>query len=96
MTFQIDTGEPQVRDTYRIDRVQELLDAVHDELGADPTQEQVDSLLVQYIIGELGQPKTAQTVRRRFVQYWPLIQPLAEREPEQFDSLILEMAEIIS
>lgn len=96
MTFTIDTGTAVEINVFRVDREISLLDAVHDRLGADATQSQIDDLLVQYITGELRAPKTLKTIRRRLLQYWPLISPLAEREPEMFDSLILEVAELIS
>lgn len=95
MTFQIDTGtQPDAAKNWRFDRVEILIESIRDELGDDATQAQIDNLVVQYVTGELRQPKTLATVRRRLLQYWPLIAPLADREPEQFDAIILEFAEI--
>jgi hypothetical protein len=96
MTFQIDTGTENRPTAWRIDRGELLMQSVHDDLPDNAAQEQIDDLLTQYIIGELAKPKTAATVRRRFAQYWPLIAPLAERAPDAFDSVIMEMAEILS
>lgn len=94
--MKIDIGPAAPPKTYQIDKVQQLLDAVRDELPADATQAQIDDLTVQYVIGDLRTPKTARTVRTHFIQYWSVIQPLAHREPEMFDAIILEMAEILS
>ena len=96
MTFAIDTAPAVENRTFQIDRVQALLDAVRDELGENATQEQIDGKLAEYITGELRAPKTVKTSRRHFIQYFPLIAPLADREPDLFDALILELAELVS
>lgn len=93
MSFTIDTGSMETAHAYSLDHVQLLLQSVRDELPEDATQAQVDDLLCQYIIGDLRQPKKIKTVRGHFVRYWPLIAPLASREPELFDSLLLEFCD---
>ena len=77
----------------RVDRSDNLLSAILDRLPEYATQDQVDGMTAQWVMGELRSPKTLQTVRRRFVQLWPLIAPLAERQPDQFDAIALEFAE---
>ena len=94
VNFQIDTGAtPGI--AMRNDRADLLLQVVQDQLPDDATQAQIDGQIIQAVTGELRQPKTAQTVRRRWCQLWPLIAPLAEREPEQFDALFLEFLDRI-
>jgi hypothetical protein len=77
----------------RVDRADNLMSAIIDSLPQDATQAQIDGMTAQWVMGELRTPKTLQTVRRRFVQLWPLIAPLAERQPDQFDAITLEFAE---
>jgi hypothetical protein len=77
----------------RVDRSDNLMSAIIDNLPEDATQAQIDGMTAQWVMGELRTPKTLQTVRRRFVQLWPLIAPLAERQPDQFDAITLEFAE---
>lgn len=91
MTFTIDTGVPER--LYDLDRVQVILDAARDA-AADPTdQRAVDARVIDMVTGELREPRRPETLRRRFVQLWPLVAPLAFREPEQFDAILLEYAE---
>lgn len=80
-------------DSLRLDRADNLMSAILDSLPEDATQEQIDGMTAQWVMGELRSPKTLQTVRRRFVQLWPLIEPLAHRQPDQFDAIALEFAE---
>lgn len=93
MIFAFDAGE-RASNLFRIDRVEGIENAVRDALPEDATQAQIDAAMISVILGELHAPKTLQTVRRRLVQLWPLISPLAEREPEQMDAILLEYAEI--
>lgn len=95
MPLEIDTGTKE-QTAWQPDKVQLLLDSVRDELPETATQTQIDGKVVEYIVGDLRAPKRLETKRRHLVQYWPLIAPLAVREPEQFDSLILEFAELVS
>lgn len=92
MSFLIDTGPEPLR-APRWDRCQVIADAAADAAGDGATQAQIDAQLVTTILGELRGPKRAATVRAHFAQLWPLIAPLADREPEQFDAIILELAE---
>lgn len=93
MTFTIDTGSADTAHGYSLDHVQLLLQSVRDELPADATQAQIDDLLAQYIIGDLRQPAVLETVRGHLLRYWPLIAPLAGREPQLFDSILSEYVE---
>lgn len=87
--------EPRVgfQNHLKIDRAGETLQAILDSLPEDATQAQIDGKTVEWVTGELRSPKTLQTVRRRFVQLWPLISPLAESYPAGFDAILLEFAE---
>lgn len=67
-----------------------MLFAVMDSLPEASSQAQIDSALVEAITGELRKPKTLQTVRRKLVRFMPILIGLAEREPEQFDAILLE------
>lgn len=96
MRFTIETGITSTAHGYSLDHVQLLLQSVRDELPEDATQAQIDDLLVQYITGDLRQPKTAKTVRGHLLRYWPLIAPLASREPELFDAVLLEFCDRVS
>ena len=89
MTFTIDTGVT-ASNSFAIDRVAMVLDGIADALPDNPTQAQIDDAVVQIVTGELRKPKTMPTVRRMMTRYWPVIAPLAEREPAQFDALMLE------
>ena len=71
-----------------------ILDAAMDSLPATATQAQIDARLVEYITGDLRKPKTMKTVRAHLLAHWHHIAPLAERAPELFDSIILEVAEL--
>jgi hypothetical protein len=93
--FEIDTGDNFARNPMRMDHNEALLDAVLDALPEDATQAQIDDALVQAIFGQLRKPKRADTVRRHLCRMWPLIAPLAEREPEQFDAIIMEFLDRI-
>lgn len=92
MSFTI-SNSPQTAHVYAIDHVEMLLQTVHDELEDDATQAQIDDLLCQYIVGDLRQPKTLKTVRGHLLRYWPLIAPLANREPDLFDQILLEFCD---
>ena len=89
-SFVIDTG---FQNHLKIDRAGETMQAILDSLPHDATQAQIDGKTVEWVTGELRSPKTLQTVRRRLVQLWPLITPLAESYPEGFDAILLEFAE---
>lgn len=94
MPFEIDTAEdflPAGPDFKFGGNV--LMDSVLDALPADAPQSKIDDLLTQRIIGDLRKPKLMKTVRAHFIMHWPLIVQLAEREPDLFDSIILELAE---
>lgn len=92
MTLIIDTGDTY-RPEYRINRVEGISDAIIDSLPPTATQAQVDDATAQIVTGELRQPKQLKTVRRRLCQLWPLIEPLAEREPDMFDAILLEFSD---
>lgn len=91
-SFEIDTGASLVNH-MRIEPVEDVLGIVLDRLPADPTQAQIDGALVCEITGILRTPKKLETVRRKLLSLWPLIAPLAERDPAGFDSILLEFAE---
>lgn len=96
MSFTIETGVSGSFETahgYALDHVKLLLQSVHDELPEDATQAQIDDLISQYVIGDLRQPKTMRTVRNHLLRYWPVIAPLAAREPEIFDQILLEFCD---
>lgn len=92
-SFVIDTGTAGIN--LGFDTRDWLVEHVMSFLPPDPTQAQIDGAMVQAITGELRGPKKSATVRRRWCQLWPLIAPLAEREPEQFDALFLEYLDCI-
>jgi hypothetical protein len=86
--FEIDTGTRT--HAPQIDRVEGIMFAVLDGLPEGATQAQIDDAIIQQVFGSLREPKRSDTVRRRLLQLWPLIAPLAEREPAQFDAILLE------
>jgi len=92
MSFTIEAADKPA--TYRMDHVAMLLDMARDSLPEDATQAQIDDMVVQYIIGDLRRPKRLATVRSHLVRYWTLIEPLAYREPDLFDQIMLEYAEL--
>lgn len=96
MTFTIDTGSAATAHGYSLDHVELLLQSVKDELPQDATQSQIDDLICQYVIGDLRQPKRLETVRNHLLRYWPLIAPLAGREPDLFDQILLEFCDRVS
>ena len=97
MTFVIDTGNSFSRENaHRVDKVEAIMQNVLDGLPENATQAQIDDQIVQIVMGDLRGPKRLQTVRRHFLQFWPLIAPIAERDPAQFDAVILELAERIT
>jgi len=89
MPFEIQT-QVNTPNLFKTDLVGTLEQAARDGLPDDFTQAQLDDAMAQLIMGELRSPKTLKTVRRRLVGLWSLIAPLAEREPEVFDEIILE------
>lgn len=91
--FAFDTGPAAFQNHLQIDRAGETMQAILDSLPDNPTQAQIDGATVQWVTGELRAPKTAKTVRRRLIQLWGLIEPLAETDPDGFDAILLEYAE---
>jgi nucleotide-binding universal stress UspA family protein len=91
----IDTGPEPLR-APRWSRCEVIADAAADAAGDGASQAQIDAHIVTTILGELRGPRKAETVRRHFVGLWPIIAPLADREPEQFDAIILELADRLS
>lgn len=89
-SFEIDTGTERPRRMFSMGFLEVLMDGVMDSLPPNPTQEQIDDVLVQHIIGILRKPKTLETVRFKLVSLFPLLVGLADREPEQFDAILLE------
>lgn len=67
-----------------------LMDCVMDSLPENATQAQIDDMLVQVIMGILRKPRTLATVRRKLVSLFPILKGIAEREPAQFDAILLE------
>jgi hypothetical protein len=88
-SFEIDTGD-SLLNAFPRGAADALLFGVMDSLPENATQAQIDSALVQWITGALRKPKTLPTVRRKLVGLFPLLAELAEREPEQFDAILLE------
>jgi len=87
MPFTIDTGEPQMH-------VSAPYDHVCDALPADATADRIDLAMAYAIIGEMRQPKTLKTVRRKMLYHWGRIAALAETHPEVFDQIMQEYAEL--
>lgn len=79
---------------FKIDLAQIIQDTATDSAGGD--QARRDDLIVQAVFAELRAPRTAETIRRRLVTLWPIIAPLAHRDPAQFDAIILEFADQIT
>lgn len=96
MTLHIDTGADAYDATraYRIGTVQATLDNTRDTLGPDATQAEIDDAVILLILGDLRTPKTLATVRRHLIMWWPTLADIAEREPDLFDSVLMEFAEI--
>jgi hypothetical protein len=92
-SFTVEAVKPRFRD---LDRADLLLQVVLDNLPDTATQAQIDGALTSAICGELRRPKTADTVRRRLFQFWPMIAGIADREPDAFDQIILEYADRIT
>lgn len=90
MAFEIDTG---VTWQHRSGFGDARMDAILDGLPADAPQSQIDSAIYGYAIGYLREPKRLDTVRRHLLVLWPMILPLAEREPHLFDSILNEFSE---
>jgi hypothetical protein len=88
--FEIDTGNTEPARLLSVGMVQGLMDGVMDSLPENAPQDMIDDKLAQAVMGILRGPKTLATVRGKLVALWPLIAPLAERQPEQFDAIILE------
>ena len=61
-----------------------------DVIGAleDSTPEQQLAL----ICAEMAKPVKPETVRRKFMQYWPIVRPWALDRPEFFDAVIYQFA----
>jgi hypothetical protein len=88
--FEIDTGNTEPARLLSVGFVQGLMDGVLDSLPDNAPQDVIDDKLVQAVTGVLRGPKTLASVRGKLVALWPLIAPLAERQPEQFDAILLE------
>lgn len=96
MTFIIDTGAPD-RDfasAYKISKRDGLRDGVLDSLPPNATQTQIDAAIVSAILGDLRTPKKIKTVRIHLIALWPLIAELVDRDPESFDAILMEFAEL--
>jgi hypothetical protein len=89
-SFEIDTGSDAPRRMFSMGMPEVLMDGVLDSLPTDATQAQIDDRLVQHVMGMLRQPRTLATVRRKLVALLPLLAGIAEREPAQFDAILLE------
>ena len=95
MTFIIDTGAPD-RDfasVYKISKRDGVRNGVLDAVPAGATQAQIDAAMIEAILGDLCAPKKAKTVRIHFIALFPLLVELVDREPDAFDSVLLEVAE---
>lgn len=92
--FHIDTGTGgSAGHIGQIDKRSIIMDAVLDGLPEFASQSQIDAALTLAVLGELRTPRSMKTVRRRLLTFWPLIAPLAEREPALFDQILTEFAE---
>jgi hypothetical protein len=88
--FEIATGNAEPARLLSVGFVQGLMDGVLDSLPDNAPQDVIDDKLAQAVTGVLRGPKTLASVRGKLVALWPLIAPLAERQPEQFDAILLE------
>ena len=91
----IDTGT-DYRPKLQLNHAIAIMDGINDSLPADATQEQRDAAVIASVLSALRTPRRIETVRRKLVQRWPLIAPLAYTEPDQFDAILLEYAEIVT
>lgn len=89
MPFEVETL-PRV---HNMDLAGALLDSIRDSLPETATQAELDDKLVQAIVGIMRGYKSANGLRAGFAKHWKLIAPLIDREPDQFDALILEFME---
>jgi hypothetical protein len=87
--FEVETNNDPAR-MLSVGFVQGIMDGVLDSLPDNAPQHIIDDKIAQAITGVLRGPKTLATVRRKFVALWPLIAPLAERQPQEFDAILLE------
>lgn len=99
MTFEFDAGAPSFtpRDPEAVaphGMAQQVMDRVLDSLPEDATQAQIDGAAVLYVLGLIRECRIMPTLRRRIRQLWPIIAPLADREPQQFDAIVMEVAEM--
>lgn len=72
---------------------QTVMDGILDSLPADARQEDIDAAVLSVARAMIRGPKRADTVRRRLVSIFPMIAPLAERDPEAFDEVLIEALE---
>lgn len=96
--FDFDTApEPTAwRDPERVSDYSicdQVLNSAKDGLPEHATQAQIDGAVYGLVLGILRKPRTMATVRRKLRQMWPAIAPLADREPDLFDSILNEFAE---
>lgn len=87
MTFQFDTGPTP------IDAFQGVPDWFRDLMPADAAPEKVMHDYGYHLIGEIKEPKTFKTVRKRILAHWSFLQRLAETHPDVFDELLAAYGE---
>lgn len=90
MPFEIEQQAPRV---HNMDLASALLDSICDSLPETATQAEIDDKLVQSVVGMLRGYKSASGLRAGLAKHWKLIAPLIDREPDQFDAIILEFME---
>lgn len=96
MTFVIDTGVKNRKELFGYPEGP-ILDTILDGLSANPTQQQVNDAVYQHVVYDLRGPKMLKTVRAHLLfMWWPLLAPLAELDPDAFDNILFEYAEIAS
>jgi hypothetical protein len=88
MTFQIDTGAPQIDITHGIPTW------FQDEMPEDMPPERLMHNYAYHLIGKLGTYKSMMYARRHLVGHWPFLQRLADIHPEIFDEVMTAYAEV--
>lgn len=85
----IDTGHNEPPPPF----VSPPYDHVCDMLPPGATEEQIDLAMAHVIMGEMREPKTMKTVRKKMIYHWGRIARLAETHPDVFDAILSEYAE---
>lgn len=94
--LKIDTGTDgyNIAAACRIGVIDATLANVRDHLGEGAAQTEIDDAIILTILGDLRTPKKLETVRRHLMMWWPTLCDISEREPDLFDSVLMEFAEL--